>query len=50
MLSHGQIVYDRQIERVLSDATFLEQHALELPLSYSRLYSLLKDKANKCRR
>lgn len=41
VLSQGQIVYDGQTERILSDSNWLEQHALELPLSYSRPYCLL---------
>lgn len=38
ILSQGQIVYDGQTEKVLSNSEFLEQHALETPLSYSRPY------------
>jgi cobalt/nickel transport system ATP-binding protein len=41
VLSQGQIVYDGQTEAILSNATRLEQYALELPLSYSRPYCLL---------
>jgi cobalt/nickel transport system ATP-binding protein len=43
VLSRGQIVYDGATAQVLSDGAFLEQHALELPLSYSRPYCLLQD-------
>ena len=42
VLSQGQIVFDGKTEQVMSDAEFLEQHALELPLSYSRPYCLLE--------
>jgi len=41
VLSRGQVVYDGQTERILSDAALLEQYALELPLSYSRPYCQL---------
>lgn len=41
VLSQGQIVFDGETERVLSNSDWLEQHALELPLSYSRPYCLL---------
>lgn len=43
VLSQGQIVYDGQTEQVLSNPAFLEQHALESPLSYSRPYCQLQD-------
>jgi cobalt/nickel transport system ATP-binding protein len=42
VLSRGQIVYDGSTARVLSNSGFLEQHNLELPLSYSRPYCLLE--------
>lgn len=41
VLSQGRIVYDGPTERILGDAAWLEQHALELPLSYSRPYCQL---------
>lgn len=41
VLSQGQVVFDGRTEHVLSDSTWLEQHALELPLSYSRPYCQL---------
>ncbi|MBD2182204.1 energy-coupling factor ABC transporter ATP-binding protein [Aerosakkonema funiforme] len=43
VLSQGQVVYDGKTEPVMSDRDFLLQHALELPLSYSRPYCLLQD-------
>jgi len=43
VLSEGQVVFDGQTEAVLVDSTFLEQHALERPLSYSRPYCHCKD-------
>jgi cobalt/nickel transport system ATP-binding protein len=43
VLSQGQIVFDGKTEQVMSDPEFLEQHALESPLSYSRPYCLLQD-------
>lgn len=42
VLSQGQIVFDGQTERVMSEPEFLLQHALESPLSYSRPYCLLE--------
>jgi cobalt/nickel transport system ATP-binding protein len=42
VLSQGQIVFDGETERVMSDSEFLVQHALESPLSYSRPYCLLE--------
>jgi cobalt/nickel transport system ATP-binding protein len=42
VLNRGQIVFDGETERVLSNSDLLEQHALELPLSYSRPYCLLE--------
>lgn len=43
VLSQGQVVYDGPTEGVLTNLEFLEQHALELPLSYSRPYCQLQD-------
>jgi cobalt/nickel transport system ATP-binding protein len=43
VLSQGQVVYDGETERVMNDADFLVQHALESPLSYSRPYCKLED-------
>jgi cobalt/nickel transport system ATP-binding protein len=42
VLSAGQIVRDDVTEKVLSDRAFLEQHHLELPLSYQRPYCQLE--------
>jgi cobalt/nickel transport system ATP-binding protein len=42
VLSRGQVVYDGETDRVMSDPDFLVQHALESPLSYSRPYCLLE--------
>jgi cobalt/nickel transport system ATP-binding protein len=42
VLSRGQIVYDGSTAAVMNDAAFLEQHALEMPLCYSRPYCLLE--------
>ncbi len=42
VLSRGQVVYDGPTQQVMSDPEFLEQHALEMPLSYSRPYCLLE--------
>jgi cobalt/nickel transport system ATP-binding protein len=44
VLNQGRIVRDGLTEQVLSDREFLEEHHLELPLSYSRPYCLLEDK------
>jgi cobalt/nickel transport system ATP-binding protein len=44
VLSQGQIVYDGATERIMNDADFLERHALEMPLSYSRPYCQLTDR------
>ncbi|NDJ16725.1 energy-coupling factor ABC transporter ATP-binding protein [Myxacorys almedinensis] len=38
VLSEGQVVYDGDTHRVMSDPELLERHALESPLSYSRPY------------
>ena len=43
VLSEGQVVYDGETERVMSNPDFLVQHALESPLSYSRPYCKLDD-------
>jgi len=43
VLSQGQVVFDGETERVMSDPEFLVQHALESPLCYSRPYCLLED-------
>lgn len=42
VLSHGQIVFDGATEEVLNDRAFLEHHALEMPLCYSRPYCLIE--------
>lgn len=42
VLSQGQVVYDGETERVMSNPEFLLEHALESPLSYSRPYCLLE--------
>ncbi len=42
VLSQGQVVYDGETERVMSQSEFLVQHALESPLSYSRPYCMLE--------
>jgi cobalt/nickel transport system ATP-binding protein len=46
VLSEGRVAYDGQTERVLSDRDFLLDHALEMPLSYSRPYCLLEHAPN----
>lgn len=43
VLSGGQVVFDGETERVMSNPDFLVQHALEPPLCYSRPYCLLQD-------
>ncbi len=43
ILSQGEIVYDGYTDQVMSDRDFLEKHALEPPLSYSRPYCNLED-------
>ncbi|HEY9848708.1 MAG TPA: ATP-binding cassette domain-containing protein [Leptolyngbyaceae cyanobacterium] len=43
VLSQGEVVFDGKTEQVMSDRDFLIQHSLELPLSYSRPYCVLKD-------
>lgn len=42
VLSQGKVVFDRETVRVMSAPEFLQQHALESPLSYSRPYCLIK--------
>jgi cobalt/nickel transport system ATP-binding protein len=42
VLNRGQVVYDGSTEGVLSNPEFLEEHALEMPLSYSRPYCHLE--------
>lgn len=42
VLSQGEIVYDGPTETVMNDQEFLERHALEMPLCYTRPYCLLK--------
>ena len=42
VLSQGKVVFDGETEKVMSDPDFLQQHALESPLSYSRPYCLLE--------
>src|SRR4028119_1558212 len=42
VLSQGEVVFDGETERVMSDPEFLAAHALELPLCYSRPYCLLE--------
>ncbi|WP_239651780.1 insulinase family protein [Neosynechococcus sphagnicola] len=41
VLSEGQVVYDGLTTAVMGEATFLAQHSLETPLSYSRPYCQL---------
>lgn len=43
VLSRGEIVYDGETERVLSDPELLAKHALESPLCYSRPYCQVED-------
>jgi cobalt/nickel transport system ATP-binding protein len=43
VLSEGRIVRDGITEEILSDRLFLEQHHLELPMSYTRPYCSLED-------
>lgn len=42
VLSQGQVVFDGETERVMSNPEFLLEHALEPPLCYSRPYCLLE--------
>ena len=41
VLSRGHIVYDGPTEAIMTNDAFLEEHALERPLSYSRPYCQL---------
>lgn len=43
VLSQGKVVYDGSTTAVMGNAEFLLDHALEVPLSYSRPYCLLAD-------
>lgn len=43
ILNRGTVVYDGPTAAVMSDSAFLEHHALEVPLSYSRPYCSLTD-------
>ncbi len=42
VLSRGQLVFDGETERIMSDPDLLERYALEPPLSYSRPYCQLE--------
>jgi cobalt/nickel transport system ATP-binding protein len=42
VLSQGQVVYDGPTELILSNPEFLAEHALEMPLCYSRPYCQLE--------
>ena len=44
VLSQGQIVYDGATEAIMNNPDFLEQHALEMPLCFSRPYCQLTDR------
>jgi cobalt/nickel transport system ATP-binding protein len=44
VLSGGRIVFDGDTERVMNDRSFLEAHALEVPLCYSRPYCQRDDR------
>jgi cobalt/nickel transport system ATP-binding protein len=44
VLSRGQLVADGPTTEILQDAAWLEQHCLELPLSYRRPYCLLAER------
>jgi cobalt/nickel transport system ATP-binding protein len=46
VLSQGKIVYDGSTTAVMGNAEFLLDHALEVPLSYSRPYCLIADAPN----
>ncbi len=43
ILSKGEVVYDGKTDKIMSDHPFLEEQALEAPLSYSRAYCNLQD-------
>lgn len=47
VLSHGQVVYDGLTEAILSNPAFLEQHALEVPLSYARPYCRVDERPDR---
>ncbi len=42
VLSQGEVVYNGETELIMNDRSFLERHALEMPLSYSRPYCQLE--------
>lgn len=44
ILNKGKVVYDGKTDKIMSDHTFLEKHALEAPLSFSRPYCNLQDR------
>jgi cobalt/nickel transport system ATP-binding protein len=44
VLSQGRVVYDGMTEVVMNDPAFLDAHALEMPLCYSRPYCNLGDR------
>jgi cobalt/nickel transport system ATP-binding protein len=44
VLSGGRIVFDGATETVMNDRAFLEEHALEMPLCYSRPYCRQEDR------
>ncbi|HEY9827746.1 MAG TPA: ABC transporter ATP-binding protein, partial [Stenomitos sp.] len=48
VMCHGQVVRDDVTVRVLNDDAFLDQHYLEMPLSYSRPYCLLEHGPETC--
>jgi cobalt/nickel transport system ATP-binding protein len=43
VLDRGRIVFDGPTEEIMGNPELLEQHALEMPLSYSRPYCQLSD-------
>jgi cobalt/nickel transport system ATP-binding protein len=49
VLSQGKIVFDGPTEQVLSNPEFLEEHALEMPLCFSRPYCLLEHQPSTAR-
>lgn len=44
VLSRGRVVFDGATEQVMNEPAFLEQHALESPLCYSRPYCRIEDR------
>ncbi|MDJ0511489.1 MAG: energy-coupling factor ABC transporter ATP-binding protein [Crocosphaera sp.] len=44
ILSQGKIVYDGKTQGIMREPHFLEKHALEAPLSFSRPYCNLEDR------